>query len=352
MKIILKDFGYFLGITEETFKVQKNGETINEIPFWETNEIVLATRNAVSVDALAWASLYNVDVVVTLHNGKPLAVLHSIKDMANVKTRLNQFRAYESMKGLKIAKQVLIQKVMNENRLLKHFGVKPYDKTAVWENVDRIKSIHTEKLTQNTRAKLNMLEERFSRHFYAQMFPLFPKWIRVKKRIKRNAINYCNNLLNLSFEVLNWKVLKAILTCKLEPYLGFLHSIQYSKPSLVCDLVEPFRSYIIHFLIHYSKTLTSADFQKHYVTKDRYPRYFLKHRTAWNLIETLNKHLFEAYIPMQRNRKHGKRMTFETFIDEYVSSIAKFINTDKPIKQQFPSYSSFLSKEILTKILN
>lgn len=341
MKIILRDFGHFLGITEESFKIMKNGNPIKEIPFHDTNEIFISTKNSVSVDALAWASLYNVDVVISLHNGKPLAVLHSIKDMTNVKTRLNQFRAYESMKGLKIAKSVLIQKVKNENNLLKHYGLKSYEKTLKSPNLQDIKNVKAEKITQNVRLKLNRIEENFSKYFYGQIFSILPKWIRPKKRIHRNAIESGNNLLNLSFEVLNWKVMKAILKSKLEPYLGFLHSIQYAKPSLVCDLVEPFRPYIIHFLINYSKTLNSKDFIKTYLIKGKYPRYFLKHETAWNLIENLNKQLFESYIPMQRNRKHGKRMVFETFIDEYVSSVAKFINTDNPIKTEFPSYTSF-----------
>jgi len=344
MKIILRDFGYFLGTNEEAFKLMKNGELIKEFPFHETNEIFISTKNSVSVDALAWSSLYNVDVVISLHNGKPLAVLHSIKDMTSIETRLNQFRAYESMKGLEIAKSVLIQKVKNENNLLKHYNLKSYDKNLRKPNLQDIKNVHAEKITQNVRTKLNTLEEHFSKHFYEQLFPLFPKWIRPKRRIKRNAIESGNNLLNLSFEVLNWKVMKAILKSKLEPYLGFLHSIQYSKPSLVCDLVEPFRPYIIHFLINYSKTLTSKDFIKTYLIKGKYPRYFLKHDTAWNLIESLNKQLFESYVPMQRNRKHGKRMIFETFIDEYVSSLASHINSDKPIKTEFPSYTSFSFK--------
>lgn len=341
MKIIMKDFGFFLGTNEDSFKIQKNGETIKEFPFHDTNEIVIGTRNSISIDALAWASLYNVDVVITLHNGKPLAVLHSIKHMTNVKTRLNQFRAYESVKGLEIAKSVLIQKIKNENNLLKHYGLKSYEKSLKKPNLQDIKNVHAERITQNVRTKLNAIEEHFSKFFYGQIFSLFPKWISPRTRIKRNAIESGNNLLNLSFEVLNWKVMKAILTSKLEPYLGFLHSIQHSKPSMVCDLVEPFRAYIIHFLIGYSKTLNSKDFIKTYLIRGKYPRYFLKHETAWNLIENLNKQLFEKYIPMQRNRKHGKRMIFETFIDEYVSSVARFINTDRPIKQNFPSYSLF-----------
>ncbi|MBZ9572389.1 CRISPR-associated endonuclease Cas1 [Patescibacteria group bacterium] len=344
MKIILKDFGYFLGTNEDTFKIKQNDKLLKEIPFENVHEIVIGTRNAVSVDALAWASLYRIGVVITLHNGKPLAVLHSIKDMANVKTRLNQFRAYESRKGLEIAKKVLIQKLKNENNLLKHYNLKSYEQNRKLPSLEEIRNVHGEKITQALRLKLHVIEENFSKYYYAQMFPLLPKWLRILKRVGRNAVEPYNNLLNLSYEVLEWKILKSCLKSKLELYLGFLHSVQYGKPSLVLDLIEPFRPYIIHFLMHYSKTLTSKDFQKHYIIKDHYPRYFLKHKTAWNLIETINKQLFEAYLPMQRNRKHGKQMSFETFIDEYVSSIAGHLNANKPIKREFPSYSMFSFK--------
>ncbi|MCJ7698993.1 hypothetical protein MUO56_01915 [Candidatus Bathyarchaeota archaeon] len=92
------------------------------------------------------------------------------------------------------------------------------------------------------------------------------------------------------------------------------------------DLVEPFRPYIIHFLLQYSKTLEPNDFKRTYI-KNKLPRYFLTHETTWTLIEALNKQLFEAYIPQQRNRNIGFKMQFETLIDEYVSSIAKTINS-------------------------
>jgi len=65
-----------------------------------------------------------------MHNGKPLAFLHSIKDEGNVKTRLNQLRAYESPKSLEIAKAILTQKIENENNLLKHLNLKPYEQNS------------------------------------------------------------------------------------------------------------------------------------------------------------------------------------------------------------------------------
>jgi CRISPR-associated endonuclease Cas1 len=196
-----------------------------------------------------------------------------------------------------------------------------------------IAQIEAEKLTHNLRLKLTHIEENFSLWFYAQVFQLFPKWLRVKNRIKRNATDPLKNLLNLSYEVLMWKVMKAVVKSKLEPYLGFLHAEAWGKPSLVCDLVEPFRPYIINFLLYYSKSLEPKDFKRTYI-KDKLPRYFLTHETTWNLIENLNKQLFEAYIPQQRNRNIGFRMQFETLIDEYVSSIAKTINTPNLQKTQ------------------
>jgi CRISPR/Cas system-associated endonuclease Cas1 len=47
----------------------------------------------------------------------------------------------------------------------------------------------------------------------------------------------------------------------LDPYLGYLHSIQSAKPSLVCDIQEIFRGLIDEFLIGYSQKLKRDDFE-------------------------------------------------------------------------------------------
>jgi CRISPR-associated protein Cas1 len=326
LKVILSQFGQSLGVSRDCFTIKQNKKLVDKIPFWKTNEIVIASKNSVSVDSLLWASLYNVDVTFTMHNGKPLAFLHSIKNQGNVKTRLNQLRIYDSKKGLEIAKTILLQKIQNENTLLKHLNLKPYEQNKRVPQPSEIAKIEGERITQNLRLKLTHIEEDYSLWFYGQIFKLFPKWLRITNRTKRNAIDPLNNLLNLSYEVLMWKVTKAVVKSKLEPYLGFLHAEAWGKPSLVCDLVEPFRPYIMHFLLNYCKTLNPEDFKRAFV-KNKVPRYFLKHEATWNLIENLNKHLFEAYIPQQINRKVGFKMQFETLIGEYVSSIAKTINS-------------------------
>ncbi len=38
------------------------------------------------------------------------------------------------------------------------------------------------------------------------------------------AYDGVNNIFNLAYEMLQWKIHRAIIRAKMEPYLGFLHS--------------------------------------------------------------------------------------------------------------------------------
>jgi len=62
--------------------------------------------------------------------------------------------------------------------------------------------------------------------------------------------------------MLQWKVHRAVIKAKLEPYLGFLHSVQFGKPSLVCDLQELYRYLVDDFLIEYCRGLRKRDFDR------------------------------------------------------------------------------------------
>jgi CRISPR-associated protein Cas1 len=74
------------------------------------------------------------------------------------------------------------------------------------------------------------------------------------------AYDGTNNLFNLAYEMLGWKVHRALIKAKLEPYLGFLHSTQFGKPSLVCDVQELYRHLIDDFLVQYCQILSVKDF--------------------------------------------------------------------------------------------
>jgi len=89
---------------------------------------------------------------------------------------------------------------------------------------------------------------------------LFAKTVRVKNRVTFKAYDGVNNTFNLAYAVLKWKVQRAIMQAKLEPYLGFLHAEKFGKPSLVCDFMELYRYLVDDFLIRYSQSLKKSDF--------------------------------------------------------------------------------------------
>jgi CRISPR/Cas system-associated endonuclease Cas1 len=56
--------------------------------------------------------------------------------------------------------------------------------------------------------------------YIKQIFGLLPEKLRPQKRKKFKAYDGTNNIFNLAYEVLSWKVHMAVIKAKLEPYLG------------------------------------------------------------------------------------------------------------------------------------
>ena len=109
------------------------------------------------------------------------------------------------------------------------------------------------------------IEGKHTQKYYQQIFSLFPEKIRPESREGFMAYDGMNNIFNLAYEILAWKVQRALIKAKLEPYLGFLHSNQMGKLSLVCDFQELYRYLIDDFLIRYCSKINKRDF----VTENR-----------------------------------------------------------------------------------
>jgi len=110
------------------------------------------------------------------------------------------------------------------------------------------------------RRKLTGIEGKATEHYFKHIFQLIPPDLRPDRRKGFKAYDGVNNIFNLAYEMLAWKVHRAIVKAKLEPYLGFSHSLQHGKPSLVCDLQELYRHLVEDFLVQYCRRLRKKDF--------------------------------------------------------------------------------------------
>jgi CRISPR-associated protein Cas1 len=249
-----------------------------------------------------------------------VAVLKNLEDDSHVSTRLAQYDALSTRKGIAIAKQFLISKTEGQNSVLKKYGLRP---------LDRVGNFHFESL-ELARKKLVIIESHNAKQYFNQIFKLFPENIRPEKRTGYKAYDGLNNVFNFAYYVLKCRVHKALLKAKLEPYLGFLHSVQVGKPSLVCDFQELYRYLIDDFLIERCQKLHKKDFV--FVTDFMMhlkmgKRIHLCEFETNKLAEDLNK-LFERIVEIPRIR-HGSKQTLDTLINEETYLLAKFLRNEK-----------------------
>jgi CRISPR-associated protein Cas1 len=139
-----------------------------------------------------------------------------------------------------------------------------------------------------------------------------------------------NNIFNLAYEILSWKVHHALIKAKLEPYLGFLHSVAKGKPSLICDFMELYRYLVEDFAIQSCRNLQKKDFimkTEDFSTRRKGKREYLSDALTHGLMKGLNQY-FQTEVEIPRIRI-GKRQEIETLIGEEASMLAMYLRNEK-----------------------
>jgi CRISPR/Cas system-associated endonuclease Cas1 len=134
-----------------------------------------------------------------------------------------------------------------------------------------------------------------------------------------------SNTYNLAYEILAWKVHKALVKAKPEPYPGFLHSNRMAKLSLVCDCQELYRYLIDDFLINYCQRISKRDFKTKTESAShgkKCKREYLADSETKALLDELR--FFETRVEVKRIR-NGEHQTLETLINEETLLFAKYL---------------------------
>ncbi len=217
-------------------------------------------------------------------------------------------------------------KVEGQDSVLRKHDLGALDVSPIFENGNNSESL------ESVRKRLTVFESHNARSYFKQIFGLFPESIRPEKRTGFKAYDGLNNVFNFAYYVLKCRVHKALLKAKLEPYLGFLHSTQVGKPSLVCDFQELYRFLIDDFLIERRKRFHKNDFVvvTDFMMKLRMgKRIHLCSYETDDLASDLNQ-LFDKKVEIPR-MKYGYKQTLDTLICEEALLLAKFLRGEREI---------------------
>jgi CRISPR-associated protein Cas1 len=322
MRLIVSNFGSFVGKKSERLVVKESGRIVTEVPFFKLEQVLITTPGAsISSDVIRECALGGIPITFLSYNGTPYAQIQSPHLQGTVQTRRAQMLAYINKRGLILACAFAGGKIGNQINLLKYMAkyrkqadIKLYEK--IQEQIGEILKLQMALANieginvDDARQNILNIEGRSANLYWQAISEILPKEIGFASREKRGASDLTNCLLNYGYGILYSQVQIAIILAGLDPYAGFLHVDRPGKPSLVLDLIEEFRQPVV----------------------DRTVFGMLGHGAKWKvqegmLDETTRLEVAEKILGRLDAKEfyQGKKYTLRTIIQRQARSVATFV---------------------------
>lgn len=217
-------------------RVVKRDDELGSFPV-ERVQALVCHGNVDLSGALIRELLWNrVPVVWCSSNGRVVGWASSA-DSPNGGPRVRQHVLSESG-HLGIARPMIAAKVANQATLLRRQGISSV--------AAELRSLQRLALAATSITDLFGVEgdaaARYFGAFSGMLNSEILEWVSFEKRTRRPAQDPLNACLNLAYGLLLADVIRAVVSCGLDPHAGFLHSSGRNKPALALDLAEEFRA--------------------------------------------------------------------------------------------------------------
>lgn len=313
MQLVINTYGSYLRKKGNCFLVRKE-DKVFEVSVNKVDRVLITTAAYISTDAIKFAVDNNIDIVFLDSYGEPYGRVWHPKLGSTTLIRRRQLEAYDKAEGLNLAKNWGIQKFDNQIELLKRLkktrAEKKEELEACISEIEQMKERMTglKGTIEEKRQKMLGMEGMASRAYFEALSLIMPERFRFEGRSRNPAKDEFNAMLNYGYGVLYSMVEKACIIAGLDPYIGFLHTDNYNKKSLVFDIIEMFRTFVDENVVHlFSKRKIKAEYF------DRMPNNGLSLNKEGKavLIEALND-TFEKTIKYRgRNIKTKNVIQFE-----------------------------------------
>lgn len=305
MQLVINSPGTFITQKDGCFRL-KQKEKLFDISPLKVESIVISNQAMISTQAIALALEHNIDVIFLNSFGDPLGRVWFAKMGSTALIRRRQLEAAGSPLGLKLVLEMIQLKMENQIRFLKKLmharpGKEPLfsGPIQIIENAKSELNLKEQNL-ENVRNRLMGLEGTSGRAYFQCLSKIVPEKYRFKSRSRRPAKDPFNAVLNYCYGILYSRVEKACILAGLDPYVGFLHTDNYNKKSLVFDLIEPFRIYGEQTAVYLFTGKKIKD--EYFDIKENAVSLHQKGKPL--VVESMNKHIEET---VRYRRKNVKR---------------------------------------------
>jgi len=236
--------GSYLRRDGASLKVLKDGKVMDQVPVDGLKRLMLVGYVSLSGGVLDFLIQQRVETVFVTPTGRFRARLF-LDEHRHVTLRTAQYHQLGDERiALKTAGAIVRGKIGNMYRFLL-IRSRQYQDDVLRTAAIRLRAMQSRVRTPGNFDVLRGMEGAAARVYYG----VFKNLIRNESfafngRNRRPPLDPVNALLSFVYTLLTNEVLSAINAYGLDPYLGSLHDVSYGRPSLACDLVEEYRSFL------------------------------------------------------------------------------------------------------------
>ena len=236
--------GVFLGVSYHKFVLKKSGRVIFSMPKTHCERIIIATlgvslsANVVKLCANQGIALDFIDKKVST----PYASLFGNKN-AYARMSIKQSEILNTPLQMKLAKAFIKGKVKNQINYLKYLN--KYHQ-LLDDHISKMKKRLTELLkTAKTPNALMGHEGMIAILYWDALGLMVNDKIDFPGRITQGAKDVVNAALNYGYAILYGRVHYHAVRAGLSLHISFLHALDDIKPTLVYDMIEEFRAFVV-----------------------------------------------------------------------------------------------------------
>lgn len=253
----------FISKIDERLNVKFDKKIILDVPLIKVDGLVIMGRSSISPAAIAELIDKKIPLTFLTNNGKYIARLEP-EMSKNIFVRNAQWKAAgESAQAVHVTQGFVRGKLKNYRQTLQQ-SQRRYSELDLSAGITQLTNAIASLEKVNVINSIRGLEGAGS----AAYFGCFNQLIRVDDfsfttRNRRPPVDPVNSLLSLGYSLLRHDIQGALNIVGFDPYLGYLHTERYGRPSLALDLMEEFRPLIVDAVVLTAinrRMLTPKDF--------------------------------------------------------------------------------------------
>jgi CRISPR-associated protein Cas1 len=332
--IYITEQGAIMRKTGQRIVVEKEGEVLLDVPCAKVDTVIVFGNVQITTQALSELLDNGIELAMMTRHGRLKGQLTPPK-AKNVLLRMRQYqRSQDAVYALNTARAIVQAKIENATLLIDRYRAN-YKSAELDGAYGRLCDSAKRVAAASSLEELNGVEGSAAREYFAAFAIVNRSNLPFPGRRSHPSTDPVNALLSFGYTLVVNELSALLDAMGFDPYIGFLHALDYGRPSLALDQVEEFRhSLVDRFTLAAinRQVFAEADFTKSSGGPRGQPGRPAAESQLSRLVlqpEALKHYFaeFEKFMGAERVAFEGKRLSFRTCFRRQAERLASALET-------------------------